>query len=63
MTKPPLLTPRHYWYRERVQECLEALLTVNMRDELDIDHARELAKELLYCTTEWDKYYNNSENK
>ena len=55
------LTPRQEWLKKRVDECLMALSELNKQPNLSWDdyrvQAKGLASELLYATSEWDKYY------
>lgn len=63
-TKPPIgLMPRHFWFRERTKDCIDALYRLHdMEDwELYKELAAHFAHELLYCTTEWDKYYKEGQ--
>lgn len=58
--KPPLgLTPRHLWLRNRTIECVRALGRLESVDDWEAYRkcAMQLAEELTYATTEWDKYY------
>lgn len=59
MSKTPLLLPRHYWYKDRMMDCIEALNRAEHAEDWDAfkSQAKELARELLYIATEWDKYY------
>lgn len=59
--KPPLgLMPRHFWLRERVRSCIEAIGRIEDQGEWEHyrAHAKKLAEELLYCTIEWEKFYS-----
>lgn len=54
-----LLTPRHHWLHNRTKDCIDSmkeLEKINNWEEYRI-HARNLAEELLYAVTEWEKYY------
>lgn len=58
--KPPLgISPRHFWLHDRTRECIEALYNLDFQEDYDKyrEKAKELAVELLYATTEWEKYY------
>lgn len=59
--KPPLgLYPRHFWLHDRVRDCIDALHRLDLDEDYDKyrEKAKELAEELLYAVTEWEKYYN-----
>lgn len=53
------MTSRQAWFKSRISECLKHLEFVNTIDDWEQykDSAHILACELLYATTEWDKYY------
>ncbi len=55
------MTPRQEWFKKRIQECLAELARLNgLSDWIEFkNRSHELACELLYATTEWDKYYRN----
>lgn len=55
------MTPRQEWFKKRIDECLSNLAKVNeLQDWIEFkNQAHELACELLYATTEWDKYYRS----
>jgi hypothetical protein len=58
--KPPLgLTPRDFWFRDRVLDCLEALQRYADQDDWQLFKVKavEFAGELHYAVNEWDKYY------
>ena len=58
--KPPLgLTPREFWLRNRVSECIDALARAQDIEEWNAYRvqAKLLADELSYAVTEWEKYY------
>lgn len=62
MNKPPLeLMTRHFWLKQRVSDCIDALK--RLEDIQDWSKYREQAKvfsnELHYAVTEWEKYYND----
>lgn len=69
MAKPILgLTPRQFWLHDRVRDCIEALQRQDLEEDYDNYRikAKELAEELLYAVTEWERYYektNNQQNK
>lgn len=56
------MIPREEWLKKRINECIESLKELNrLEDRGQFNKAAlELANELLYATTEWDKYYSNS---
>jgi hypothetical protein len=51
-------TRRHVWFKKRVEECM---LAISAHKNVDWTQYRvltkELAEDLLYAVTEWDKYY------
>jgi len=53
------LTSREIWLKQRVVNLLYDLSKLEeLRDWIEFkNQAHELAVELLYATTEWDKYY------
>lgn len=53
------MTPRHVWFKSRIDECLKHLVMINTIEDWEQykDSAHILACELLYATTEWDKYH------
>lgn len=59
------LTPRQVWFQNRINECIEELKQLNGAQDWisfkinDYELACELACELIYATTEWDKYYKD----
>lgn len=60
--KPPLgLTPRHFWLRKRVIDCIDALQRLQEVEDWDAYKysVLSLAKELNYAVTEWELYYND----
>jgi len=62
MIAPSLgLTPRHFWFRQRVNECIDTLKRLELDNEISWEkyrqNAKQLAEELLYSVTEWEKYY------
>lgn len=58
-----MLTPRQNWLINRVRECISSLEP--FRNEMTWEdymiNSKELAEELLYAFTEWEKCYK--ENK
>lgn len=59
------MTPRQEWFKNRIDELLLELQRLNrINDRIEFkNQAHLLACELLYATTEWDKYYRNIEGK
>lgn len=59
------LLPRQTWLIERVKSCLSNIET--FKDQMTwneyMEKSKELAKELLYACTEWEKFYKNMETK
>lgn len=55
------LSPRNFWLRKRVVDCIFALSELQVINNWDdyIKTSKILAEELLYVTTEWDKYYED----
>jgi len=53
------LTPSHFWLRERVLMCIEALERLKNSEDWDEykKYALIFSEELNYCLKEWDKYY------
>jgi len=54
------MTPRQEWLKHRVDECLKQLEKLNKLDDRKefIREALVTAYELLYATSEWEKYYD-----
>ena len=62
--KPPLgLSPRHFWLRNRVIECIDALKRLEEIEDWEKyrESALELSKELNYACVEWGRYYNDEQ--
>ncbi len=56
------MTPRQTWFINRIIECIQELNILAGNDYNWIEYkekAHEIACELLYATTEWDKYYKD----
>lgn len=60
------MTPRKKWFQNRITECLENLMMVNQMDILTPENweefknkSHELAQEITYVATEWDKFYKD----
>ncbi len=53
------MNTRQQWFKKRIDECLGSLAELNkIQDWIEFkQQAHELACELLYAATEWDKYY------
>lgn len=58
-------TPRQHWLINRVRELICALepFKDQMTWEQYMIKSKELAEELLYACTEWEKYYDDMETK
>lgn len=58
------MTPRQEWFKKRVRECIiEAQRLDELQDWGKLkSELHLLACELLYVTTEWDKYYREINN-
>lgn len=66
MTKPPLgFIPRHLWLENRVSEVLAACSRLKECKDWNnyIRQAKIFSEELLYCSTEWEKYYQKERNE
>lgn len=49
---------RHLWFKKRIADCVTSLQILdeqNWEEYLKISH--EIAKEIAYAATEWEKYY------
>jgi len=58
--KPPLgLTPRDFWLRDRIDECIESLKRQQLNEDWDIYRRKSklFAEEILYVVAEWEKYH------
>lgn len=58
--KPPLgLTPRHFWLKDRIRDCILALQRLEESEDwtLYLKKSLELAKEIQYAAEEWEKFY------
>lgn len=53
------MTPRHLWFKDRIDECLANLDKLNeLNDWIEFkNQAHELALELTYAIEQWDKFY------
>lgn len=53
------MTPRQIWFKNRIIECIEELQRINAIEDWIMfkNKAHDLAKELMYATSEWDKFY------
>jgi len=54
------LIPRKVWLKNRICECLDIMSEARKIEDWESFKisAMELAEEILYATTEWDKFYN-----
>jgi len=62
--KPPLgLYPRHFWLKERIRDCIFALQRLEETENWDLylKKSLDLAIEIQYAATEWEKYYNDNQ--
>ncbi len=62
--KPPLgVIPRHFWLKERIKECINALQRVEETENWDLYLKQSLnfANEIIYAAEEWEKYYNDNQ--
>lgn len=62
--KPPIgIMPRHFWFRERIRDCILALQRIEETQNWDIylKQSHSLANEIKYCAEEWDKYYDDNQ--
>lgn len=61
----PILLPRQLWLVSRINDCVQNLNQMKLDKDWDwsdfIEHAKNIAEELLYVTTEWEKYYAKDE--
>lgn len=60
--KPPLgIMPRHFWIKNRIHECINAISQTNEIEDWDTyrKQVASFAEEILYCTKEWEKYYQS----
>lgn len=59
------MTPRQVWFKDRIDELIKQLAEVQQiydwQRYKQIDH--EIASELMYVCTEWDKYYRDIDEK
>ena len=55
------MIPRHEWFKERIKEIIKSLQEANKEKDWNEFRriAKELAVELHYATTEWDRYYRD----
>lgn len=53
------ITPRHFWLRNRIQDCIIALKRLEETEDWDLylKKSSELASEITYAADEWEKYY------
>jgi hypothetical protein len=52
---------RHEWFRKRIAEGITILAGLNERSDWKtfLEKSLEIANELHYAVTEWEKYYND----
>lgn len=55
------LTPRQEWFKKRVDDCLAELQILNNSQDWNTyrREAFDLAHEIMYATSEWNKYYKD----
>jgi len=55
------MTPRQEWFKKRIDECLESISKLKeINDWIEYkSQAHELARELMYAATEWDRFYRD----
>ncbi len=61
MNKPPIgIIPRHFWLKNRINSCIFAINELHVLEDWEQyrKKVKLLAEELLYCTNEWEKFYN-----
>ncbi len=53
------LTARQHWLANRIKDCVKSINELAINDGWPTykNQAKELAQELLYAVTEWEKYY------
>lgn len=58
----PGLLPRHFWLKNRIRECVFTLQQIEETEDWDLylKKSLEIAIEIKYAATEWDKYYNDN---
>lgn len=59
----PALNPRGFWLHDRTRDCITALRELDFIEDYHAyrEQAKQLAKELLYAVTEWEKYYDDNQ--
>lgn len=60
--KPPLgLTPRHFWLKNRIKDCITALQRLEETENWDLylKESLSFANEIKYAAEEWEKYYHD----
>lgn len=60
MTKPPLgIIPRHFWYKNRVKDCIDALKRIEETEDwgLYLKQSLKFANEIKYACEQWEKFY------
>ena len=59
--KPPIgIIPRHFWLRERIKHCIDALSRLEETSDWDLylKKSLELANEIKYSAEEWENFYH-----
>jgi hypothetical protein len=59
--KTPLgVTPRHFWLKNRISECVTILCRIEDSCDYDLYLKQSLviANEIIYAAEEWEKYCN-----
>lgn len=53
------LIPRHMWLKNRIKDCILAIQKLEEIQDWEsyLQNVNDLAQEILYCSTEWEKYY------
>lgn len=60
--KPPIgIIPRHFWLRDRIESCVDAIQETHRIEDWDLyrKQVTTFAEEILYCAKEWEKYYHD----
>ncbi len=58
------MSPRDIWLYNRIQDFATLIGNADASDrETYMDLIKGMAKEILYCVTEWEKYYEKNQNK
>jgi len=62
--KPPLgIIPRHFWFKNRIRDCILALQRLEDTENWDLylRKSKELAIEIKYASEEWEKNYRDNQ--